>query len=280
VSENEQPRPTRRATRAQQRSSGKTPAPVPSSGPSALERFRFPILAGAIVIGLVVVGTILVGSATAAPYTCKTQMTPGPVEPAPTPRPETSLAPAPTAEPVASVDPAASIDPAASPVPAPTPEPQPTQRLGFVATDLGRGHVGQGTTVDYLYCPPTSGQHYNVANLAPLRRDFYGPNEQLAPGNWVHNLEHGYVVILYRGDPGEEAIAELEAVVEEAAPGPLSEPCGLKNKVIGVRFDTMSEPYAAVAWDRALLLPELDAAQLKTFAEQWQDGPVTPEQAC
>ena len=25
---------------------------------------------------------------------------------------------------------------------------------------------------------------------------------RLRPGNWIHNLEHGYVVLLYKGEPG------------------------------------------------------------------------------
>jgi len=266
---------TRRSPRAEARRSSGTPKITPEAGGSPLERYRFPIIVGAIVLGLVAVGFVLIGPAAGAPYTCGALMTPGPVEPAPTPRPEPTAAPA---TPVPSADPAAS--PGASAAPAPTPEPQPTQRVGFVATDLGRGHVGQGESVSYLYCPPTSGQHYNVQNLSPLRRDFYGPNDKLTPGNWIHNLEHGYVVILYRGDPGAEALDTLESIMENAPPGPLSAACGLPNKVIGVRFDDMSTPYGAVSWDRALLLETLDAEQLATYAAQWQDAPVTPEQAC
>jgi hypothetical protein len=38
--------------------------------------------------------------------------------------------------------------------------------------------------------------------------------------------------------------------------------------------------FAAVAWDRALLQQELDAAELLAFASQWQDGPQTPERIC
>ncbi len=65
----------------------------------------------------------------------------------------------------------------------------------------------------------------------------------------------------------------------EAVPTAASaEACGY-SKVIAVRSDDM-EPginFAAVAWDRELLLEEFDKQLLLTFANQWQDGPQTPE---
>ena len=68
--------------------------------------------------------------------------------------------------------------------------------------------------------------------------------------------------------------------MEEAPPGPLSAACGLPNKVIAVRFDDMSGPFGAVSWDRAMILESYDRAALAAYAAQWQDAPVTPEQAC
>jgi hypothetical protein len=226
---------------------------------------------GALAIGIGAVSVVFLASASAAPYTCATLMTPGPNQ-APT-------AAAGADAPGASVGPQASGAPA-SPAPGTTPVPEPTPQLGFVAQDLGRGHVSQGASVNYAYCPPTSGQHYNIQGTAPLRRDFYGPDDELRPGNWLHNLEHGYVVLLYREDPGEQTLDDLRAVMDSAAPSELAVTCGLPNKVIAVRFDDMSTPYGAVAWDRAMLLDTYDAARLRTFAEQWQDGPVTPEPVC
>ena len=47
------------------------------------------------------------------------------------------------------------------------------------------------------------------------------------------------------------------------------------TQVIAVRFDDMDPDvnFAAVAWDRELLLKEFDKEALLTFANQWQDGP-------
>ncbi|MFO1540765.1 MAG: hypothetical protein ACKOTZ_10070, partial [Chloroflexota bacterium] len=98
--------PTRRSPRAEARRSGGTPKITQEAGGSPLERYRFPLILGAIVLGLVAVGAVFLGPVTAAPYTCTALMTPGPVEPVPTPRPEPTAAPA---------TPAPSADPAASP---------------------------------------------------------------------------------------------------------------------------------------------------------------------
>jgi len=210
---------------------------------------------------------VFMQSANAAPYTCTTLLTPGPVA---------TVQPAAVA-PVASAAPAASLAPGASPTPAPTPAPAPTAQVGFPTQDLGAGHVSESTTITYAYCPPTSGQHFS-SKTAPLPRRLYGPTDTLRPGNWVHNLEHGYVVLLYKGDPGQEVIAQLQKIVDDT-PGTTytTQTCGLPNKVIAVRFDDMTTPFAAASWDRALLLDHFDAAQLQTFADQWQESPVWPE---
>src|SRR5262245_37068183 len=57
--------------------------------------------------------------------------------------------------------------------------------------DEGQGHVPEGTQITYKNQPPSSGQHYP----RPYGYGFY--TEPVVAGFWVHNLEHGSVVILY-----------------------------------------------------------------------------------
>jgi hypothetical protein len=64
-------------------------------------------------------------------------------------------------------------------------------------------------------------------------------------------------------------------LVDSGSPRP--EACKQINRVIGVRFDDMSTPFAIVAWNRALQLDHWDAQQALTFAEQWQDSANAPE---
>lgn len=232
-----------------------------ASGSNALGRYRGALLLGAVVLGLVVVGFFMVQSS-GPTYACDSLLTPGPSEPVP----------------AAAAGPAGSTEPGASPVA--SPGAAPTPRLGFTTIDMGRDHASTNSRVRYAFCPPTSGGHWSVAGLSPLRRDFYAPDDGVAPGSWIHNLEHGYVVIAYRDDPGEAALEPLRSVFMDAPPSEVAIQCGMPNKVIVLRFDDMSEPYALLSWDRALLMSTFEPEQVLTFIEQWQDGPQTPERSC
>jgi hypothetical protein len=56
----------------------------------------------------------------------------------------------------------------------------------------GWSHVTEGSAITYAHNPPASGPHYPVW----LRYESY--DSTMARGYWVHNLEHGAVVLLYR----------------------------------------------------------------------------------
>ena len=217
---------------------------------SGVERYRGVLLAAVAVVGVGAVAIFLFQGASAAPYVCDSLLTPPPA--------------------VA----------AASEAAGPAAEPAPTPQVGFVTSDLGRDHVPNGSTVRYAFCPPTSGDHWNVAGRAPLRRAVYGPGDAVSPGNWVHNLEHGYVVVAYREEPEAGDMSGIREVFERAAPGPVAQQCGLPNKVIAVPFEDMAEPFAILAWDRALLMPTWDTEVALAFANQWQESLQHPEPAC
>jgi hypothetical protein len=146
---------------------------------------------------------------------------------------------------------------------------------GFPVADGGRDH-GEGST-DYASCPPTSGEHRAAGALG---RDYYGPASIQEPNDWVHNLEHGYSVIAYSGDPGVEVLKEIRDVMDAVRPTEVAINCQLPNKVLALRFDDMSEPFAILAWERALLMTEFDAELATATAERFQDLPQSPERAC
>ena len=64
---------------------------------------------------------------------------------------------------------------------------------------MGRRHVEFGTNVTYQYCAPASGSHYNKAGSGPIQPRLYGPQDTVIPQGWIHNLEHGALVVLYTG---------------------------------------------------------------------------------
>lgn len=63
--------------------------------------------------------------------------------------------------------------------------------LGVPIPDEGRVHVVEGSAINYKHVPPASGPHYPV----PKNWGIY--TKTIAPGYWVHNLEHGGIVVLY-----------------------------------------------------------------------------------
>jgi hypothetical protein len=159
---------------------------------------------------------------------------------------------------------------------------------GFPVEISSRNHVRDpNTVIRYASCPPTSGDHYNIANRGPIRPGIYSPSEEQAPGGWVHNLEHGYVVVVYRCPSGEAGVGEC--ITEDEAdqlgdffdqvPDSINPSC--PDKVIVARFDTMTTRFAVLAWGRALLTDTFDVGDALLFTEQWQDGETVPERgAC
>ena len=156
----------------------------------------------------------------------------------------------------------------------------------IVTVDEGRRHVQTGATTEYALCPPASGPHYiEGGGVAPLRPAYYEPGARIGPGNWVHNLEHGYVVALYRCTdgqcPADDVLSEFREFVINGPPTERATACGYSSKVLAARFDDMATPFAMVAWDHVLLLDTFDASVGIEFARRWLEQPELPEgQGC
>lgn len=181
--------------------------------------------------------------------------------------------------------------------PAPTAEPAPgaTARLGYVQDDMGREHVGTGTVVRYTLCPPASGKHFNASGQGPIKPALYGPDDKQAPGAWIHNMEHGGLVLLYRCQaPPEGAPSGASPTgdgctdaAQQAMKGlyddwPTSPICGIPPHLIApviARFDDMAWPYAALLWDLVLPLDHFDRDAILAFYVQ-QGERTNPEKQC
>jgi hypothetical protein len=171
------------------------------------------------------------------------------------------------------------------PTPAPSKSGQPAATEpppGFVQPDMGNTHVAPGTRVNYQNCPPASGKHYNAAGVGPIDARLYGPDEPTVPEGWVHNLEHGALVLLYKcpgpscDDAGQAALRAL------LAKWPLSPICGIpagNQTPVFTRFDDMETPYMALVWDVVLPMQSIDEALLfKFYAGQAER--FNPEKRC
>jgi hypothetical protein len=230
------PGPASRATRRSRRA-------APRSA-TFLERNRNRLLgAGAAVVVLLLAGMVYLNSTQPA-YACSNLFDP--------------TAPPPVVLPT--VEPGTTNPPATEPP------------SGFVQPDMGHAHVGPGTRVTYTNCPPASGKHYNASGQGPIKGGLYGPDEVTLPQGWVHNLEHGAIVLLYKcPGPGcdEAGQVALGALIPKWPNSPICNfPAGNVSPVI-TRFDDMAWPYAAVVWDVVLPMQTLDEAALfKFFAER------------
>jgi hypothetical protein len=118
-------------------------------------------------------------------------------------------------------------------------------------------HVQPGTPITYRSRPPSSGTHY------PLPHSGYGVIErEIEPGRWVHTLEHGAIVVLYRPDLcNPECLNELRQVYESAPPSPQTG----KKKMAVIPYRDMDRAIAAVAWGWVDEMDQVDRDRILAF---------------
>jgi hypothetical protein len=239
-------------------SSRRTPPPTNRTRParghrataerSFLERNRNRLLWGLAGVALVAIAAMVFATATSPAYACSTQW-----------------------------------EPAVTPEPAPSATP----RLGYVQNDMGRDHTPSvGQFVRYALCPPASGRHFNAQGEGPIRPGVFGPDDQANPQGWIHNLEHGGLVVLYRCTGADTACSDASqaAFKEFYATFPNSPICNLPAGAGGVgpiiaRFDEMKWPYAALLWGQVLPLDQFDTQLVLDFFAQ-QGERSNPEALC
>ena len=214
--------------------------------PSFVERYRTLIVAVAALAGVILISAFVFVSAASPAYACTQEWVPTPT---------------------------------ASPAPDASPNP------GYVQPDMGRTHVPVGQKVTYTFCPPASGSHYNAAGQGPIQPRVYGPSDKAIPEGWIHNLEHGAMVILYRGREGDPGLTDAGQTALKAlfSAFPASPVCGIQPGTstgpVIARFDEMATPYAAIVWGRVLPLDDLDTTKILDFFQIWGER-SNPEKQC
>jgi len=171
------------------------------------------------------------------------------------------------------------------PTPSGSPAPQASGELGYPQPDMGRSHnVSQPQT--YTLCPPASGSHINSPPNGPIPARLYGPDDFVQPQGWIHNLEHGAIVFLYKcpgpgcDDAGQTQLKQFyQQFVQTYPKSPICGiPAGQLSPVIA-RFDDMKWPFAAIVWDRVLPLDQFDPATVLQFYATYGEH-TNPEQLC
>ncbi len=128
----------------------------------------------------------------------------------------------------------------------------------------GAQHVDEGVIVARDHYPPSSGDHYaNPSN--------YGVFEEPVPeGAWIHNLEHGGIVVLYPcdADCGDRA-DEIRKLYRSLPDGLFGE-----VKLVATPYDRVTAAYTLLAWGWQEDLDEFDAGRVERFYRDMVDrGP-------
>jgi hypothetical protein len=118
----------------------------------------------------------------------------------------------------------------------------------------GVTHVGPGTTVTYQTNPPASGPHWPD----PAELGFY--DTTVPTEAWVHNLEHGHIVVLY--DCGEPCAADLLDQLRQLATE--------RSEFLVTPYDGLPEPatLAVIAWNVERFLEQFDRPALLDFYDR------------
>jgi len=132
-------------------------------------------------------------------------------------------------------------------------------------------HVALCSDVAYTTNPPSGGDHWGQwaafkKYTTPVPREMY-----------VHDMEHGAVVLSYRCDEAcPDVVAALEKVFDEATADPLclSAGAGPKARLVLTPDAELEAPIAAAAWGATYTATCIDTASLAAFvAEVYGKGP-------
>lgn len=147
-----------------------------------------------------------------------------------------------------------------------------TDQMRQVPTESGT-HVDPGTPLTYRSRPPSSGPHYGSV---PQASDYRMYDQALTPGLWVHMLEHGGVVVLYRPDVCDQTCTGELGEVYDAAPR--STVFGVK-KVAITPYANMDHAVAVVAWGYVDEMDAVDKNRILADIRSKMDAPTAPERA-
>src|SRR5256886_15074946 len=94
--------------------------------------------------------------------------------------------------------------------------------VGQPVADEGRNHIDPSTTPTYKFYPPASGPHYSAQGIAPVD---WQTIATLQEGQYIHNLEHGGIAILYDCPSGTDCTTPKKALQKYVTnPGALGTP--------------------------------------------------------
>jgi hypothetical protein len=132
----------------------------------------------------------------------------------------------------------------------------------------GWSHVPEGSVVSYRANPPASGPHY------PVWARYQEHAVTVARPYWVHNLEHGAIVFLYRPDAPAAVVSALRDAYQSLPNDPA---CGHRRALL-TPDPLLPRATAVVAADFVVAADCVNAAAIRDFATGLRG--LGPEQVC
>jgi hypothetical protein len=133
-------------------------------------------------------------------------------------------------------------------------------------------HVPIGTTIQWDSNPPSSGPHY------PIWAAYQAYTSPVPRGYYVHDLEHGAIVLLYNCDDAAcpDVAAALQSVSDAIPDDPLCAAAGqgVRVRTVITPDPLIDAPVAAAAWGWVYRAQCVDLPTLTAFALQhYAQGP-------
>ena len=129
----------------------------------------------------------------------------------------------------------------------------------YSVPDEGHTHVADGTPLTPKHQPPSSGNHYPSA--LPLGNY---PVAQPA-GNWVHSLEHGYIVVVFRCSDLEckDLNSQAQSITKTLPTEKYNE-----VKFVSTPYQEMTPKIAVLAWGKEQDMDLMDPQLISAFYKQ------------
>lgn len=136
--------------------------------------------------------------------------------------------------------------------------PPQAQRLGYDQPDEGRDHLEQGQPEyrNYKAKVPTSGPH---VGLSP----YQAYDQELPAQNYLHNLEHGGVVISYRPDTDPATVQKLKGLFAK----PYARKEFAPTEAIVMPRESQEKPIVLASWNHIV---EFDNYDEQSLMEQYR----------
>ena len=122
-------------------------------------------------------------------------------------------------------------------------------------------------TIDYPDPPPVGGDHN------PCWAKWGVHDDVVAPENWVHNLEHGGVIFLYRSSSGASPVGDA-GTMDTGAVSRIDAVVRLLPRTLSTEYAALPKAFAVVAWGHRLVSDCFDEKAAEDFyAEHFNQAP-------